>query len=211
MTAPKARKSHVWPKAKDDWYVEGEDCTAALLTVERFTPICYDPACGGGNVVRALRAAGHRAWGSDIRDRDPGPHLAGLTDYPTSPLNWLVGRVQGAGSGYSVVTNPPFRGGKGSEAFIARALADPLCLKLAVFTEARFLGSEGRARGIWHDTPPSRIWWVAPRPSCPPGVFLQAGGKASGGTPDFIWSVWDRLHPMAPGTQPAFGWCLRTK
>lgn len=211
MTGKKARQSHVWPKAKDDWYVEGEDCTGALLTVERFTPICYDPAMGGGNIVRALRAAGYRAWGSDLRDRDAGVHFLGRRDFKTCPdPSWLVGRVQGAGSGYSVVCNPPFERSAGTEAFLARCLADPLCLKVALFTEARWLGSEDRARGLWHDCPPNRVWWVAPRPSCPPGEFLLAGGKATGGTPDFIWTVWDRLHPARPGERPTFGWCLRS-
>jgi hypothetical protein len=50
----------------------GPDCSEtpdvaikALLRVERLPHAIWEPACGSGNIVRVLRAAGHRDRGKD--------------------------------------------------------------------------------------------------------------------------------------------------
>jgi hypothetical protein len=64
-----------------------------------------------------------------------------------------------------------------------------------MFTETKFLASQGRARGLFAEYPPDRIWIVTPRPSCPPGQFLLDGGVAEDGKSDWCWLVWDKTLP----------------
>ena len=98
--------------------------------------------------------------------------------------------------------NPPFVRAKGAEAFIRKALA-LASGKVAAFVDIRFIASAKRANGLFADFPPCRIWVVIPRPSCPPGSYLEAGNKAGGGTADWCWIVWDKT---APTQATHFGW-----
>jgi hypothetical protein len=189
MAIPKA--SHLWERSDQDWYQEPADCTTALLGVERFWGQIWDPACGGGHVVKAAVAAGRSAFGSDIVDRrwDTDNVLwRGCKDFLKEDPNHFPADI--------IITNPPFEGGKGTEAFIRHALSSPRLAKLAIFTDVRFLFSKRRALGLYTELPPSRVWVLVPRPSCPPGRYLIEGGKASGGTADFCWLVWDRTAPF---------------
>ena len=196
----KARDAHNFDRADDEWYAEPGDCTTALLGVERFRGQVWDPACGGGNIPRALRAGGVPACGTDIvcRMTPDDPIWSGYRDFlATTPGQFLADNI---------ITNPPFGKGALAEAFIRRALSAPNLAKLAVFVDARFLYSTKRARGLYAEHPPSRVWILAPRPSCPPGAYLAAGNKAGGGTADYAWLVWDRTHPHH-GT--ITGWLMR--
>lgn len=207
-------RAHKWVRHPQDWYVEPSRATGQLLAVESFSGTSYDPACGQGNIVNAFLFAGRPCYGTDIRDRvtpvsgttpawfkgtydflaplglDPTgnprqdtPSLAGLLDDPFWPLGGTI--VD------NIVMNPPFFRGKGAEAFIRRALRIAQ-RKVAAFVETRFLGSEARAGGFYLEHPPTSIWMVTPRPSCPPGDYLAAGNKAEGGRQDCCWIVWDK-------------------
>lgn len=190
------KKSHLWGRDKLDWYVESQNCTRLLLTKERFVGAIWDPACGQGNIVRAARLGGYKAFGSDLVDRcGNADWFLGYTDFlnPHNSIN----------SAPNIITNPPFFRAKGTEAFIRRALQEATG-KVCIFTDLKFLASGGRARGIYAERPPNRIWQLADRPSCPPGEYLAAGNKAGGGTADWIWMVWSMTDP--PVKYPAFGW-----
>ena len=67
--------------------------------------------------------------------------------------------------------------------------------KVAAFVDIKFLAGGGRANGLYRELPPNRVWIITPRPSCPPGEVLKAGGKAEGGTADWIWMVWGKTAP----------------
>lgn len=193
MTEKKQRNSHVWERGDNDWYVEPLRCTHQLCAVEKFVGRIFDPCCGGGNIVKALIAEGYQATGSDIVDRAGSPPwFIGVSDF----LESYVARCD------NIVMNPPFFKGKGTESFIRKALTITRG-KVCAFTEARFLGGKGRANGLYSEFPPSRVYFVTPRPSCPPGKFLQDGGEAKGGTPDYVWLVWDMSRPA---TTTEFGW-----
>lgn len=197
MSETKQKNAHVWERPDLDWYVEPERCTAQLLQVERFVGHIHDPCCGQGNIVKTLIAHGYHASGSDLVDRAGSPGwFKGTSDFLGPTAMWTD----------NIVMNPPFFRGKGTEGFIRKALQVARG-KVAVFTELRFLTSEGRADGLYRDHPPTRVWMVTPRPSCPPGEFLKTGGKATGGNPDFCWLVWSLTEAHA-GTQ--FNW-LRAK
>ncbi|MGV6876667.1 hypothetical protein ACUSIJ_28875 [Pseudochelatococcus sp. B33] len=193
---PKSAK--IWERDKLNWYVEDEDCTAALLTVEKFHGLTLDPACGQGNIVKTMIAHGYDADGSDIVRRVDADWFVGEIDF-------LADGAFKPGHCDNLITNPPFFGGKGTEAFIRKALTIATN-KVAVFVDLKFLGSDGRASGLYAEHPPSRIYILTPRPSCPPGEYLARGGKASGGTADWCWLVWDLQSPYAGTT---FHWLRR--
>jgi hypothetical protein len=136
-----------------------------------------------------LLSAGFEATGSDIKRR-------------VSPLTpWFVGEIDFLKDfdekPENIIFNPPFFKAKGAEACIRKALACAR-VKVAAFVDVKFLSGNGRAEGLYAEFPPSRIWHITPRPSCPPGEYLAAGNKAGGGTPDYCWIVWSLLEPPSP-------------
>lgn len=180
------KNSHLWQRDEHDWYVEGEECTRALLRVEKFIGGIWDPACGGGNIVRSAIASGYRAYGSDVVDR------AGSPAWFRGVFNFLEHDTKLVEP--NIITNPPFFRAKGTEAFIRKAISIATG-KVAVFTDIKFLAGSGRAKGLFADHPPTRVYSLSPRPSCPPGEYLAAGNKAGGGTADWIWIVFDLTAP----------------
>lgn len=197
MAQAKQKNAQVWERDPLDWYVEPARVTTALARVEKLGGRIWDPCCGGGNIVTALREVGHSAYGTDVVRRvDDARWFLGERDYladaPKLPM-WNC-----------IVMNPPFFGAKGAEAFIRRAheLRHPTAWLIAAFVDVRFLAGAGRAKGLFTDLPPSRIWMITPRVSCPPGSYLAAGGKAEGGTANWCWIVWDLEHPG----DTRFGW-----
>lgn len=188
------KKAKKWPKHPQHWYVEEERVTAALLTVEGPEGIVWDPACGGGNIVRACLAAGLDARGTDIVERVPGATwFAGRHDFlgpdgaaPPFPFGASDGRAADA-----ILCNPPYFGASGAEGFIRAACrAQPRLI--AMWLDLRFLASSTRATGLFQTLRPARVWFCWPRVSCPPGDYLAAGGQRGGGQQDWIWMVWER-------------------
>jgi SAM-dependent methyltransferase len=195
---PIAKQAHVWARDPHDWYVEPESATDALCTVERFVGGILDPACGGGNIVRALRRAGYdEAFGSDIKRRvaDDQDWFLGVQDFCAA--HWVQEP--------NIVMNPPFFRARGAESFIRKAL-DVARGKVCAFVDIRFLAGDDRAAGLYAEHPPHRVWIITPRVSCPPGAYLEAGGKAGNGSSDWCWLVWDKTA-RPTGTQ--IGWLRR--
>lgn len=191
-TRPKA--AHVHERDPDEWYVEPVWAAAGLLRVERFDGPIWDPACGGGNVLRACLAAGIDCCGTDIVRRMPAdlePYFFGLHDF-RDPDGTAV--PSGMGRPVDVITNPPFDRGRGTEAFIRRALTLATG-KLAVFVDVNFLAGQRRGAGLFAEHCPHRVWIHSVRPSCPPGSYLAAGNEAGGGSEDWCWMVWDLSAP----------------
>jgi len=193
---PIAKQAHTWARDPLDWYVEEMRATEQLLEVERFIGTIWDPCCGQGNILEAALAAGYDVVGTDILKRRNRYFIQGGVDF----LDQSAPRAQ------NIVMNPPFFRGKGTEAFIRKALA-LVNGKVAAFVDLKFLAGAGRANGLWNEFPPHRIWIVTPRVSCPPGEWLAAGNKAGGGTADWCWAVWDRTAPSVD--TPAMGWLRR--
>jgi hypothetical protein len=177
----------------DGWYVEPTAATRFLLAREYFTGGVWDPACGQGNIVETCLLEGLDAVGTDLRQRvtPPMAWFLGTLDFvagPVSPWWSLAGAA-------NVICNPPYGRAKLAEAFIRRALALPGLRKAAFFVNGKFIFGSGRAAGLYAELAPDRVYPVNPRPSCPPGSFLQGGGKAEGGVENFVWLVWDLAAP----------------
>lgn len=200
----RAKSAQVWERDPHDWYVEPSSATRALLGAEKLVGPTLDPCCGGGNIPAALIEAGLDVYGTDLVNR----HGA------QNPSWWLGTHdfMQGHPAGdepvdlppvTNVVMNPPFYRAVGAEAFIRRALSIATG-KVCAFVDVRFLAGDKRANGIFAEYPPHRVWVITPRVSCPPGAYLAAGGKASGGTADWCWMVWNMSEP--PPVDTKFGW-----
>lgn len=192
------KHARVYARAADEWYVEPGRCTTQLLGVEKLYGTVLDPACGQGNIVKALRAGGVEAYGSDIRDR------AGSPDWFLGCHDFLEGQPPIIPD--HIVCNPPFYRGDGTESFIRRALS-LVKGKVIIFAQTTFLHNSDRVTSLYRELPPDRGWIITPRPSCPPGEYLEAGGEAEGGTTDWSWFVWDASMPaFLRRGDTAIGW-----
>jgi hypothetical protein len=166
-----------------DWYQEPRRAIDALLDVETFEGVTWDPACGSGNIATAFTDRGMAAFGSDIVDRGYGPR----NDFRTS--DWQPHHTI-----ENIVTNPPFN-----------AAVDFLNIALNIATEKvailqRLSWLEGKARRqIFENTPLARVWVFSSRISMPPGGSDQ---PAKGGSVAFAWFCWDRSY-RGP---PTLGW-----
>jgi hypothetical protein len=90
------RRSHIFDRDDDDFYVEPAWCSERLFAVEPFAGLIWDPAAGSGTIPRAARAAGLSNFASDIADRGCGLRQ----DFLIAPA---------PAEAFNVVTNPPFR------------------------------------------------------------------------------------------------------
>jgi len=197
------RQRSSYARAPREWYVEGVEATVALIAGEDYAEdgAVWDPACGQGNVIAAF-AARRPTWfacGSDVVQRCKArPWFLGRQDFlETHRLPEGFAR-EGRGSGGSchIVTNPPYGKGVLAEAFVRHALTLPVDT-VAALVDLQFLASDGRARGLFAEHPPTRMHLIHPRISCPPGMALRrgtlkSGKRAAGGQTDYLWLVWDK-------------------
>ena len=65
-------RSSGYDRNENDWYVEPAWSVEALLRTVTFEGICWDPACGGGNIPRTLEAHGLDCLATDLVDRGFG-------------------------------------------------------------------------------------------------------------------------------------------
>jgi hypothetical protein len=193
MTAPlKKKQAHVWERGEHDWYCEPSRASEALFRVEKFESTIWDPACGKGAIVLSAIGAGYNAIGTDIVDRNPVE-----PEWFYGEHDFLLGELEPLAP--NIVTNPPFYRAKGAEAFIRKALSLTTG-KVCAFVDIHFVAGDGRATGLFKEHPPTRIWIIHPRVSCPPGEYLEAGGKAGNGSSDWCWIVWSKEEPHS-GTE----------
>lgn len=169
-----------YDRVANDWYVEPRWLVDALLDVERFDGVCWDPACGGGNIPKALAARGIAYHASDIADRG----------YGTTGVDFL----SGAGRADHIISNPPYGI---IEAWIEHALT---CTTGKVAILARLALLEGQKRkAFFARTPLARVWVSSRRASMPPG---GSDLPASGGAIAYAWFVWEHGHTG----QATLGW-----
>jgi hypothetical protein len=141
-----------------------------------------DPCAGMGNIVQSGRNAGVSIEGFDLRDRGVPDVRGGFDFFDT--YAYL--------SGYfpvdHIVSNPPYGHSaplRLEERFIDLAIGRART-KVAVFLPAVWAVSRGpwlAERGLY------RVYLCSPRPSCPPGASILAGGKPGGGKVDYAWYV----------------------
>lgn len=197
-------QSTQWARDPDAWYQEPAWPSERLFAVEPFDGRIVDPCAGSGTIINSAKAAGLRGQAYDLRDRG-FPGVQGGKDF-FDIERWMIG----AWPVENIVSNPPYATwaqlgrdkptqdsmARAEDEFLVQAL-NRTTSKVALFLPSGWLNSE--KRGAWiENLPLYRVYLIGPRPSCPPGTFLQAGGKAGNGTGDYSWFVFLKGFRGAP-------------
>lgn len=171
-----------YERDQSDWYVEPRWLVDAMLDVEPISGLTWEPSCGGGNIVDAIRARGLECMASDIVQRGAADDVFNFFEAPQ------------AYSADNIVSNPPFNA---LQLYVDHALTRARC-KVVVLGRLAFL--EGQRRKDWFKAAPlARVWVSSRRASMPPG------GKdtpATGGSIAYAWFVFEHSHTDAP----VIGW-----
>jgi hypothetical protein len=160
-----------YERIDDDWYSEPRWAIDALLDVEPFTGLCWDPSCGGGNIPEAIKARGLECAASDIKPRGYG-----------DVFDFLAAGERAD----NIITNPPY-------GIVERYIRHALSLtnkKVAILARLALL--EGiKRQALFRSTPLARVWVSSRRMSMPPG---GSDIPAKGGAIAYAWFVWEHGH-----------------
>lgn len=116
----------------DDFY-ETPQCTInALMRVEKLPQVIWEPACGRGAIVTALRQSGHMVYATDLVNYNCPDSEHGVDFLMERAPSFAVG---------GIVTNPPY---KNATAFVRHALLLGIP-KIFMLLRINFLESQGRA------------------------------------------------------------------
>jgi len=163
---------------KDDLYQTPPEAVAALLKVEDIPDVIWEPACGPGSIVRALRATGRQVYATDLVDYDSPDQDQARWDFMME--SQLPIGVQ------AIVTNPPF---KNAGEFVVKGLS--LCPKVIMLLRLAFLESERRS-DILDGGQLARVHVFRNRL---PMMHREGWtGNHNGNSIAFAWFVWDRNH-----------------
>jgi hypothetical protein len=178
--AQRLRRAHIWDRHPQGFYVEPRWCSERLFAAESFEGPVHDPACGLGRIVESARQAGLKAYGTDLVSRSP------ICDHG---VDFFSGIFHPA----NIVCNPPFSTPEHpdmAQRFVMRAL-EVASRKVAMLLISKWLFGDCRSRWL-ATTPLAKVWFLTPRPSMPPGPYIEGGGFPGGGREDFCWLVWER-------------------
>jgi len=184
MSEPTARRNGLTATGRspladrgDDLYETPTEAVTALERVEKLPEVIWEPACGPGSIVGALRAAGHRVYATDLVDY-------GCPD-SESRVDFLMERASSVHID-AIVTNPPF---KLAGEFVAHALT--LCPRVIMLLRLAFLESD-RRRAILDGGALARVHVFRNRL---PRMHRDGwtGPRASSSIA-FAWFVWDLAH-----------------
>ena len=156
-----------------DYFPTPRWATFALIENEKFTGDIWECACGDGAMSRVLEETNCPVVSSDLYDRGFGE--AGY-DFLTTER-----------TADNIITNPPYNAAEG---FVATGVKKANN-KFALLLRLAFLEGANRARTIFSDLPPSRVWVFSERIT-----FYPANAERKGsGTTAYAWFVWDKNAP----------------
>jgi hypothetical protein len=172
------------PRLKRFADLEGPDffptpawATYALIANETFVGEIWEPACGDGRMAKVLQHTGCPVEATDLYDRGYGE-----AGHDFLLANRLVDNI---------VTNPPYNAAEG---FVRSGLKNS-SRKLALLLRLAFLEGANRAKSIFAQMPPSRVWVFSERVTFyPPGIERKGTGTTA-----YAWFVWDKT--ASSGTQ----------
>lgn len=162
----------------DDLYETPTVAVDALLRFHDLPQSIWEPACGPGAIVRALRAAGKTVLASDLVDY-------ASPDQDSAGWDFLMEQQAPAGI-QAIVTNPPF---KNAGEFVAHALK--LCPKVVMLLRLAFIESERRSPILDGGQLARMLVFSKRLPMMHRAEW--AGRKANSGMA-FAWFIWDRAH-----------------
>ncbi|MEX3011356.1 hypothetical protein [Hoeflea sp. TYP-13] len=156
-----------------DYFPTPAWATFALADNERFEGEIWECACGDGAMSEVFEEVGYNVISSDLYDRGFGE----------SGVDFLTTKRQCD----NIVTNPPYNCAEG---FVSSGIANTQ-KKFALLLRLAFLEGANRARTIFSEYPPSRVWVFSERIT-----FYPAGAERKGsGTTAYAWFVWDKDAP----------------
>lgn len=147
--------------------------THALIDNEAFVGEIWECACGNGAMSKVLEKASPNTISSDLYNRGFGQTGVDFLKSDRKTDN--------------IVTNPPYNAAEG----FVRNGTSLAKRKFALLLRLAFLEGANRAKTIFADTPPSRVWVFSERITFYPAGALQSGG----GTTAYAWFVWDKDAP----------------
>jgi hypothetical protein len=147
--------------------------TYALIDNEVFSGEIWECACGDGAMSAVLSQASKHVISSDLYDRG----------YGESGIDFL----NSIRTADNIVTNPPYNAAEG---FVRSGLAQSR-RKLALLLRLAFLEGANRAKTIFSECPPSRVWVFSERITFYPTGVARRGT----GTTAYAWFVWDKDAP----------------
>jgi hypothetical protein len=171
----------------DDKYDTPACAVHALMRVEKLPQLIWEPACGTGNIVRVLRAAGHTVLATDLHKRGCRKSFqADFLDEGFWPTQYQA-----------IVTNPPYAL---AEKFVSFALGRaPLVIMLL---RLAFLESKRRA-AILDGGKLARVHVFANRL---PMMHRDGwNGRRASSAIAFAWFVWSAKH-HGPATIDRIFW-----
>ena len=156
-----------------DFFPTPRWATYALIDNERFEGDIWECACGDGAMSRVLEETGCSVPSSDLFDRG----------YGDVGIDFLNATRQTD----NIITNPPYNCAEGFvESGVKLAKH-----KFALLLRLAFLEGAKRARTIFAECPPSRVWVFSERIT-----FYPVGVEVKGtGTTAYAWFVWDKDAP----------------
>lgn len=164
-------------RQRDDFYPTPPVGTEALLDVESFEGLIWEPACGDGAICKVLEAAGYKTIASDLIDRGYGEH----------PIDFLM---EWRSRAPNIITNPPF---KFSQKFAEKALSLTTG-KVAFLCRLAWLEGSSR-KDMFTSTPLKNVWVFSKR------LGMSRNGEDAnprGGMIAFAWFVWEHGYEGRP-------------
>lgn len=166
-------------RPEHDFYRTPPGAVRALLGVESFPDIIWEPACGDGAISEVLVSRGFSVVSSDLIDRG----------YGRSGVDFLLSTGAKADA---IITNPPF---KLAQEFIVHAISLGVD-KVALLLKLSFLEGISRSKFL-ERSPLKRVWVFRERLS-----MTRAGTKQGSGMIAFAWFVWEKGYTGVP----TIGW-----
>ena len=153
-----------------DFFPTPQWATYALIDNERFNGEIWECACGDGAMSEVLEDVGHEVYSSDLYERGYGDPGIDFLEPPRKAAN--------------IITNPPYNCAEG----FVRSGVEHSTQKFALLLRLAFLEGANRARTIFSECPPSRVWVFSERIT-----FYPTGVERKGsGTTAYAWFVWDK-------------------
>lgn len=171
-------KRHALKVRANDLYETCPEAIAALLKAETLPDVLWDPSCGPGAIVRALRTTGRQVYATDLVDyKSP--------DQDNHGWDFLSERQLPLGV-QAIIQNPPY---KLAAEFVRKSLE--FCPKSYFLLRLAFLESSGRS-DILDGGMLARV--LVFRNRLP--MLHRDGweGPKSTNTIAFAWYVFDRNH-----------------
>lgn len=184
-----ARNYALEERQQDDYYATDPRAIDLLLKEEKFAPVIWECACGGGHLSKRLIENGYFVFSTDLIDRGYG--TAGI-DFLKSDIKYWNGE-KALDYRKDIITNPPY---KYAIEFVEHAL-DVVSegRKVAMFLKLTFL--EGKRRRIFFEkNPPKTVYVCSSRINCAKnGDFEKYGDNHAIA---YAWYVWEKGYKGDP-------------